>query len=50
MYSLKELRKMQQGATLWILEVFHTSPSFGIKAIIRLILIHLHLQKLSDRL
>jgi len=48
-YSLKELRKMQRRATIWILEVFHTSSSFGIETITGLILIHLYLQKLSNR-
>jgi len=49
-YPLKELRKMQHRAALYILEAFHIFSSFGIKAIAGLIPIHLHLQKLSGRL
>ena len=48
-YPFKELRKMQQRATIWILEVFRRFSSFGIKTIVGLIPIHLHLQKLSSR-
>jgi len=47
LYSLKELRKMQRRAIIWILEAFCTSLLFSIKAITRLFLIHLYLQKLS---
>jgi len=39
-----------QRATIWILRAFCTLPAFSIKAITRLISIHLHLQKLSGRL
>ena len=48
-YPLKKLNKMQR-VTIWILRVFCTLPAFGIKAITRLILIHLHFQKLSGKL
>ena len=34
---------------LWILSAFCTTLTFGIKAITRLISIHLHIQKLNDR-
>jgi len=47
-YPLKELRKMQRRAVIWILRMFHTLLSLGIKAIAGLIPIHLHLQKLSS--
>jgi len=49
LYPLKELRKIQQRAALWILAAFHTSPSLGIKMIACLIPIHLHFQKLSGK-
>jgi len=49
LYPLKELRKIQQRATFWILAVFHTFSSLGIKIIAGLIPIHLYLQKLSDK-
>jgi len=42
-YPLKMLGKMQRRATIWILETFKTSPSFGIKAIADLIPINLYL-------
>jgi len=48
-YPLKELNKMQRRAAIWILGAFHILSSFGIKAIIGLIPIHLYLQKLSSR-
>jgi len=48
-YPLKELNKMQRRAAIWILDAFHTLPSFDIEAIVSLISIHLHLQKLSGR-
>ena len=41
---------MQRRATIQILGIFYISPSFGIEAITGLILIHLHLQKLSGKL
>ena len=40
---------MQKRAAIWILDVFQTLPSFCIKAIVGLVPIHLHLQKLSGR-
>ena len=40
---------MQRRAAIWILGAFKTSPSLGIEAIVGLILIKLHLQKLSGR-
>jgi len=48
-YPLKELRKIQQRATIWITGTFHTLPTWGIKAITELILIYLHIQKISRR-
>ena len=48
-YHLKILEKMQKRAAIWILGAFKTSPSFGIEAIVGLIPIKLHLQKLSGR-
>jgi len=48
-FSLKELRKMQHRAALWVLGTFCTSLTLGIEAIADLILIYLHLQKLSER-
>jgi len=48
-YHLKILGKMQRRATIWILGAFKTSLLFGIKAIVGLILIKLHLQKLGRR-
>ena len=48
-YPLKELNKIQRRAAIWILEAFHTSSSFSIKAITGLIPIHLYLWKLSSR-
>ena len=49
MYHLKALGKMQKRVAIWILEVFKTSPSYGIKAIVRLVPIKLYLQKLGGR-
>ena len=40
---------MQRRAAIWILGTFKTFPSFSIKAIVGLIPIKLHLQKLSGR-
>jgi len=37
------LEKMQRRAAIWILGAFKTSPSFGVEAIVDLILINLHL-------
>ena len=49
-YLFKKLRNMQWKAAIWILEAFQTSLLFGIEAIIGLILIYSHLQKLNNRL
>jgi len=46
-YPLKELRKMQRRVILWITGTFCTLPTLGIEAIMSLIPIHLHLQKIS---
>ena len=48
-YPLKILNKMQRRAAIWILSAFKMSPSEGIKVIVGLILIKLHLQKLVGR-
>jgi len=48
-YLLRVLNQMQQRAAIWILGMFCTSPSFGIKAIAGLIPINLHLCKLSGQ-
>jgi len=40
---------MQCKAALWILGIFHTSPTGGIEALAGLIPIHLHLKKLAKR-
>ena len=48
-YPLKLLEKLQRQAALQIVGVFRTALSFGIKAITSLILVYLHLQKLSRR-
>jgi len=48
-YHLKILGKMQRRATIWILGAFKISPLFGIKAIVELIPIKLHLQKLGGK-
>ena len=48
-YHLKALGKMQRRAAIWILGVFKTSPLFGIEAIVGLMSINLHLQKLGGR-
>jgi len=47
--NITELKKMQQRAALWIMGIFRTSPSEGIKAIADLIPIILHLRKLNGR-
>ena len=49
-YLLKALGKIQRRVAIWILEVFKTSPSEGMEAIMGLIPIKLHLQKLGSRL
>ena len=40
---------MQRRAVIWILKAFWTSPSFGIKVIVGLTLIHMYLHKLRGR-
>ena len=46
---MKILNKMQRRAAIWILEAFKTSPSEGIEAIMGIIPIKFHLQKLAER-
>ena len=46
-YYMKLLNKMQRRATIWILGVFKTFPLEGIKAIVGIIPIKFHLQKLT---
>ena len=48
-YPLKELRKMQWRAALWVLGIFYTSLMLGIEAIVSFIPIYLYLQKLCGR-
>jgi len=48
-YSLKSLRKMQRGATLWITDAFYTLPTIGVEVIARLVPINLYLKKLYQR-
>ena len=48
-YYLKALGKMQRRAVIWILGVFKMFSLFGIEAIVELIPINLHLQKLGGR-
>jgi len=48
-YHMKILNKMQRHAAIWILGAFKTFPSYGIEAIVGLIPIKLHLQKLGGR-
>ena len=48
-YHLKALGKMQRRAAIWILEAFKMSSSFDIEAIVRLMFINLHFQKLGGR-
>ena len=48
-YPLKTLGKIQKRAAIWILGAFKISPSDGIKAIVGLIPIKFHLQKLRGR-
>ena len=49
-YPLKALGKMQRRAAIWILGAFKTSLTEGIEAIVSLIPIKSHLQKLEGRL
>jgi len=46
---MKILNKMQRRAAIWILGAFKMSPSEGIKAIVGIIPIKFHLQKLAER-
>jgi len=46
---MKTLNKMQRRAAIWILGAFKISPSEGIKAIVGIIPIKFHLQKLAER-
>ena len=48
-YPLNLLDKLQRRAAIWILGAFKMSPAYNIEAIVGLILICLHLQKLSNR-
>ena len=48
-YHMKILGKVQRRAAIWILGAFKTSPSEGIKAIVGIISIKFHLQKLTNR-
>ena len=48
-YHMKILGKIQRRATIWILGAFKTSPTEGIEAIIGIISIKFHLQKLTRR-
>ena len=48
-YHMKILGKIQRRATIWILGTFKTSPLEGLEAIIGLIPIKSHLQKLVGR-
>ena len=48
-YLLNSLGKLQRRVATWILRAFKMFPLYGIEAIVRLIPIHLHLQKLSGR-
>ena len=46
---MKILGKMQRRAAIWILGTFKTSPLEGVKAIVGLVPIKYHLQKLAGR-
>jgi len=48
-YHMKILEKMQRHAAIWILGAFKTSPLYSVEAIVGLIPIKLHLQKLGGR-
>ena len=47
-YHMKLLNKMQKRAAIWILGAFKTSLSKGIKALVGIIPIKFHLQKLAN--
>jgi len=46
---MKTLNKMQRRAAIWILGAFKTSPMKGIEALVGLIPIRFHLQKIAKR-
>ena len=46
---LKELKKIQQKAVLWITDIFYTLLSWELEVIAGLIPIHIHLDKISRR-
>jgi len=46
---MKILNKIQRKAAIWILVAFKMSPSEEIKAIVGIISIKFHLQKLAER-
>ena len=46
---LKELKKIQQKAVLWITDIFYTLLSWELEVIAGLIPIHMHLDKISRR-
>ena len=46
---MKLLNKMQRKAAIWILGAFKSSPLEGIKALVGLIPIKYHLQKLAKQ-
>jgi len=46
-YHMKLLNKMQRRAAIWILGAFKMSPLEGIEAIVGIIPIKFHLQKLT---
>ena len=48
-YPMKILRKMQRRAAIWILGAFKTSPIDSLEAIVGLIPIKFHIQKLTSR-
>jgi len=48
-YHMKILNKIQKHAAIWILRAFKTSPLYSVEAIVGLIPIKLHLQKLDGR-
>jgi len=48
-YHMKILEKMQRCTVIWILGAFKTSSLYGVEAIVGLITIKLHLQKLGGK-
>jgi len=49
LYPFKTLNKMQRRVAIWILGAFKTSPTEGVEALVGLIPIKLHVQKLGGR-